>query len=117
MEDDQSWEPTQLAIHLGWSRRIQYADIGLLRLVMYDLCWNGECFMAEKIGFIGLGNIGKPIADNISRGSYVMSVYDIAGTRERAPAGAFVSSSVTEVSENSTIIFFVYRVFLRYKML
>ena len=61
--------------------------------------------MAEKIGFIGLGNIGKPIADNISRGSFAMSVYDIAGTRERAPAGAFVSSSVTEVSENSTIIF------------
>ena len=43
--------------------------------------------MEEKIGFIGLGNIGKPIADNISRGSFEMSVYDIAGTRERAPAG------------------------------
>ena len=61
--------------------------------------------MEEKIGFIGLGNIGKPIADNISRGSFAMSVYDIAGTRERAPAGAFVSSSVTEVAENSTVIF------------
>ena len=61
--------------------------------------------MEEKIGFIGLGNIGKPIADNISRGSYAMSVYDIAGTRERAPAGTFVSSSVTEVAENSTVIF------------
>ena len=34
-----------------------------------------------KVGFIGLGNIGKPIADNISRGSFAMSVYDIAGTR------------------------------------
>ena len=61
--------------------------------------------MEEKIGFIGLGNIGKPIANNISLGSYAMSVYDIAGTRERAPAGTFVSSSVTEVAENSTVIF------------
>ena len=61
--------------------------------------------MEEKIGLIGLGNIGKPIADNISRGSYAMSLYDIAGTRERAPEGAFVSSSVNEVAENSTVIF------------
>ena len=61
--------------------------------------------MAEKIGFIGLGSIGKPIADNIARGGYEMSVYDIAGTSERAPPGTFVSSSITEVAERSTAIF------------
>ena len=52
--------------------------------------------MVERIGFIGLGNIGRPIADNIAREGYEMSVYDIAGTNERAPAGTFVSSSITE---------------------
>jgi 3-hydroxyisobutyrate dehydrogenase len=58
----------------------------------------------EKIGFIGLGNIGKPIAENIARGGYEMSVYDIAGTTERAPAGTFISSSITEVAERSNVI-------------
>jgi 3-hydroxyisobutyrate dehydrogenase len=60
--------------------------------------------MIERIGFIGLGNIGKPIADNIAREGYEMSVYDIAGTNERAPLGTFVSSSITEVAERSSAI-------------
>ena len=60
--------------------------------------------MIERIGFIGLGNIGKPIADNIARGGYEMSVYDIAGTSERAPEGAHVSASITEVAERSSVI-------------
>ena len=59
----------------------------------------------ERIGFIGLGNIGKPIADNIAYSGYEMSVYDIAGTSERAPPGAFVCSSVTAVAERSSAIF------------
>lgn len=46
--------------------------------------------MTDRIGFIGLGNIGKPIADNIARGGYEMSVYDIAGTSERAPEGVCI---------------------------
>ena len=44
--------------------------------------------MGEHIGFIGLGNIGKPIADNIARGGYALSVYDVPRTKERAPDGA-----------------------------
>lgn len=59
----------------------------------------------ERIGFIGIGNIGRPIADNIVRGGYEVSVYDIAGTHERAPAGAFTSTSVTEVAEDSSAVF------------
>ena len=61
--------------------------------------------MTDRIGFIGLGNIGKPIADNIARGGYDMSVYDIAGTSERAPDGVYVSASITEVAERSSVIF------------
>lgn len=61
--------------------------------------------MTEKIGFIGLGHMGKPIADNIAVGGYEMSVYDIAGTSERAPAGAFAADSVGAVAERSNVIF------------
>lgn len=59
----------------------------------------------EKIGFIGLGNIGKPMADNIARAGFEMTVFDIAGTAERAPPGATVATSSTEVAESSNIIF------------
>ena len=61
--------------------------------------------MGEHIGFIGLGNIGKPIADNIARGGYALSVYDLAGTKERAPMGSFVASSVSQVAERANIVF------------
>ena len=61
--------------------------------------------MGEHIGFIGLGNIGKPIADNIARGGYTLSVYDLAGTKERAPMGSFVASSVSQVAERANIVF------------
>jgi 3-hydroxyisobutyrate dehydrogenase-like beta-hydroxyacid dehydrogenase len=59
----------------------------------------------EKTGFIGLGNIGKPIAANIARAGFGMIAYDIAGTAERAPAGAVAADSVREVAENSSVIF------------
>ena len=61
--------------------------------------------MGEHIGFIGLGNIGKPIADNIARGGYALSVYDLAGTKERAPMGSFVASSASQVAERANIVF------------
>ena len=48
----------------------------------------------ETIGFIGLGNIGKPMATHIARAGFDMVVYDIAGTAERAPDGATAGTSV-----------------------
>ena len=59
----------------------------------------------ETIGFIGLGNIGKPIADNIARAGFDMVVFDIAGTAERAPEGAAAAASSSEVAERSSAIF------------
>ena len=58
----------------------------------------------EKVGFIGLGNIGKPMANNIARAGFKMVVFDIAGTAERAPDGAEIASSATEVAQRSTAI-------------
>ncbi|MDP6705850.1 MAG: NAD(P)-dependent oxidoreductase [Alphaproteobacteria bacterium] len=54
-----------------------------------------------RVGFIGLGNMGRPIANNIAAGGHDMIVYDAAGTAERAPEGAAVAASVAEVANNA----------------
>ena len=59
----------------------------------------------EVVGFIGLGNMGKPMANNIARAGYDMVVFDIAGTVERAPEGATIADSVRDVAEQSTTVF------------
>ncbi|MDE0505347.1 MAG: NAD(P)-binding domain-containing protein, partial [Candidatus Poribacteria bacterium] len=59
----------------------------------------------EVVGFIGLGNMGKPMSENVSRAGYDMVVFDIAGTAERAPEGAAVAASVGGVVEQSTTVF------------
>lgn len=56
---------------------------------------------AERIGFIGLGNMGHHMAANLMAAGYPLICYDIAGTKERAPAGADIAGSVTEVVEKS----------------
>ena len=59
----------------------------------------------EVVGFIGLGNMGKPMANNIARAGYDMVVFDIAGTAERAPEGATIGASAGDVAEQSTTVF------------
>ena len=59
----------------------------------------------EVVGFIGLGNMGKPMANNIARAGYEMVVFDIAGTAERASEGATIAASVRDVAEQSTTVF------------
>ena len=58
----------------------------------------------EIVGFIGLGNIGKPIAENIAQAGFEMVGFDIAGTAERAPQGATIANSSTEVAEQASAI-------------
>ena len=59
----------------------------------------------EVVGFIGLGNMGKPMANNITRAGYEMVAFDIAGTAERAAEGATIAASVRDVAEQSTTVF------------
>ena len=59
----------------------------------------------ETIGFIGLGNLGKAIADNIAGGGFDMCVFDVVDARTRAPEGAAVAASVAEVAERSSLVF------------
>lgn len=56
------------------------------------------------IGFIGLGNMGAPMAANIAKSGWSMVVYDAAGTAERAPEGATIAASAAEVGNAADIV-------------
>ncbi|HVD43920.1 MAG TPA: 2-hydroxy-3-oxopropionate reductase [Rubrobacter sp.] len=60
--------------------------------------------MADTVGFIGLGIMGKPMAENLIEAGYDLVVYN--RTREKAEDldGATVAESPKEVAENSDII-------------
>lgn len=60
----------------------------------------------EKIGFIGLGNMGLPMAKNLEKAGFALSVYN--RTAEKAASFASntkVSRSIEELVKNSDIIF------------
>ena len=57
----------------------------------------------EKIGFIGLGIMGKPMAKNLLKAGYSLLVYDIVGeaVEDVVTEGAQGASSSKEVAENT----------------
>ena len=57
----------------------------------------------ERIGFIGLGNMGQHMAANLVAAGYNLICYDIAGTMERAPKGAEIAGSITEIAGKADI--------------
>jgi len=56
--------------------------------------------MVERIGFIGLGIMGKPMARNLMKAGYEVTVYDIVGeaVEELATDGAKTAPSCEEVA-------------------
>src|ERR1041384_2841406 len=62
--------------------------------------------MAERIGFIGLGNIGRPMAANTLARSKALTVFDLNADRVRTltDAGAVAAKSVGDVAAASDII-------------
>ncbi len=62
--------------------------------------------MKEKIGFIGLGAMGGPMAKNLIKDWYPLTVYDIVDSRMQPllEAGAVGASSCKEVAENADVI-------------
>ena len=62
--------------------------------------------MNPKIGFIGLGAMGKPMAVNIAKAGFELTVYDLRAARcqELAARGAMVAPSPREVAALSDII-------------
>ena len=57
------------------------------------------------LGFIGLGQMGGPMAANIARGGFGLSVFDKAGTAERAPEGTAAAASVEDVAARADTVF------------
>ena len=60
----------------------------------------------QTVGFIGLGNLGTPMARNIQRAGYPMVVFDVAegATRPLLEGGARLAASPGEVAAASEVI-------------
>jgi 2-hydroxy-3-oxopropionate reductase len=60
----------------------------------------------KKIGFIGLGIMGKPMAKNLLKAGYTLTVYDIVAEKinDVVEAGAKAGSSSKEVAEKNEVI-------------
>lgn len=54
-------------------------------------------------GFIGLGNMGAPMCANLCAAGIMPTVFDAAGTSERAPDGATVADSIAAVAQQDTV--------------
>jgi 3-hydroxyisobutyrate dehydrogenase-like beta-hydroxyacid dehydrogenase len=50
------------------------------------------------VGFVGLGNMGHPMATNVVAAGAAVVGFDAAGTVERLPAGATAAASVADVA-------------------
>lgn len=60
---------------------------------------------SKVIGFVGLGQMGGPMAANIAAGGADIIVYDKAGTAERAPEGAKLANSFESVLDSADTVF------------
>ena len=59
----------------------------------------------SKIGFIGVGIMGKPMAGHLLKGGHTLSVFDLSPIpAELTAAGAIVCKSAKEVAEKSDVI-------------
>ena len=61
--------------------------------------------VTPRLGFIGLGQMGGPMAANIAKGGFDLVVFDQAGTAERAPAGAALAVSVEDAAARAETLF------------
>jgi 3-hydroxyisobutyrate dehydrogenase-like beta-hydroxyacid dehydrogenase len=62
--------------------------------------------MAVPVGFIGVGNMGNPMAGNVLKGGFPMTVFDKSAKamENLVQAGAKAAGSVREVAEASEIV-------------
>jgi 3-hydroxyisobutyrate dehydrogenase-like beta-hydroxyacid dehydrogenase len=64
--------------------------------------------MTDRIGFIGLGTMGLPMATNLAKGGVPLAVYDASPAARAAGAklpGAIAAASVAEVAAGSGALF------------
>ena len=57
------------------------------------------------VGFVGLGQMGQPMAANIAKAGNTVICFDKAGTAGRLPAGAQAAASLAEVVQTADTLF------------
>ena len=60
---------------------------------------------SDKYGFVGLGDMGGPMAANLARGGFQLIVYDKAGTEHLAPSLAEIGAGIEDVARAAQIVF------------
>jgi len=58
-----------------------------------------------SLGFIGLGDMGGPMAANVAKAGFPLRVFDKAGTDDRAPAGSTPGDSTVDLAARCETIF------------
>jgi 3-hydroxyisobutyrate dehydrogenase len=62
----------------------------------------------ERLGFVGLGIMGEPMAGHLAAAGYELTVYDLDATAARRVKGSFdnvvVASSAAEVAANAEVV-------------
>ncbi|MGY4691429.1 NAD(P)-dependent oxidoreductase [Salibacterium sp. K-3] len=58
----------------------------------------------SKVGFIGLGMMGAPMAECLVKDNFETIVYDAAGTKERAPEGTHAAETLQQMAEAEVVL-------------
>ena len=58
-----------------------------------------------RFGFVGLGQMGQPMAERVAAGGFDLTVFDIAGSAALAPEGAEPAASLAEVAQVADTVF------------
>src|SRR6185312_2824335 len=63
--------------------------------------------MKQNIGFIGLGNLGTPIALNLIESGHILHVFNrtISKTESVAAKGAIVCKNISDLVQKCSIVF------------
>lgn len=71
-----------------------------------DIGTTGQEATKPNIAFIGLGNMGAPMAENLLKAGYALSVYDLSAsaTGRLQQAGARVASSPKDAVHNAQVV-------------
>lgn len=59
----------------------------------------------KEIGFVGLGQMGNPMAANIAKAGFSVLCFDAAGTEERLPPKARAAGSLAEVVQSTDTVY------------
>ncbi|MBF4489437.1 3-hydroxyisobutyrate dehydrogenase [Psychrobacter sp. N25K4-3-2] len=71
-----------------------------------DVNATGSDTTKPNIAFIGLGNMGAPMAENLLKAGYALSVYDLSedATQRLQQAGASVADSPKDAANNAQVV-------------